>query len=107
MVLQFWNAIDSDAREHRAISERLSSESVAVVGVCVAHDLDQAKSLARKHGLNSPSFWDRSDGPISKRYHLESWPSVWVLDRSATIRFRGWGGNAVDQAVNALLTSGE
>ena len=30
-----------------------------------------------------------------------------VLDRNATIRFRGWGGNAVDQGVKALLKSGE
>ena len=107
VVLQFWNASDSDAQEHHAMAERLSSDSVAVVGVCVARDLDQAKSLARKHDVNSPSFWDRSDGPISRSYHLESWPSVWVLDRSATIRFRAWGGNAVDQAVKALLKSGE
>ena len=107
VVLQFWNASESDAVEHRELAERLSSESVAVVGVCIASDLDLARSLARKHAVTSPSFWDRSDGPISKSYHLESWPSVWVLDRNATIRFRGWGGTGVNQAVAQLLKSGE
>lgn len=107
VVLRFWSAKDSDAEEHRELAVRLSSESVAVVGVCVARNIERARALVRKHQLTTPLFVDTEDGPISKTYHVESWPNVWVLDRNATIRFRGWGGSGVDQKVKELLKSGE
>ena len=47
-----------------------------------------------------PSFRDGAQGAISKAWNVESWPTVYVIDRKGVIRYRNVRGQALDHAVS-------
>ena len=48
-------------------------------------------------------FRDGAQGPISKAWNVDSWPTVYVLDRKGVIRYRNVRGQALDHAVEKLV----
>ena len=46
---------------------------------------------------------DGTRGPISKRWNVTGWPTIYVLDHKGVIRYKGVRGEAMDEAVDTLL----
>ena len=53
-----------------------------------------------------PSFWDGGNtrGPIATGWGVSGWPTIYVLDHQGRIRYTGVRGEAMDEAVEKLLT---
>jgi len=52
-----------------------------------------------------PFFWDggNTNGPIAKKYGVQSWPTIYVLDANGVIRYKNVRGAKMDEAVETLL----
>ena len=66
----------------------------------------------RNASRNSRHKWpnrgpDGTGGPISTRWNVSGWPTIYVLDHEGRIRFRGVRGEAMDRAVDQLLAEME
>ena len=90
----------------RSLVKRLADEPFALVGVNSDSDLDMLHSAMEEENITWPSFWNGSEGtrgPISAKWNVKGWPTIYVLDHNGTIRYKGTRGEAMDEAVDTLL----
>jgi peroxiredoxin len=107
VVLLFWSAlcpVESEAREFRRLVEQMDGKSFALLGIHADNNTERARTVAEENQMSWPSFQDAREGPISKTYNINSWPTIYVLDRKGVIRYRGLYHRAdIAAAVDRLL----
>ena len=53
--------------------------------------------------MNWSSFRDAREGPISRTYNINGWPTIYVLDRKGVIGYRGlYHGGQVAKGITQL-----
>ncbi len=90
----------------RSLVKRLENEPFALIGVNSDADLEQLKPRLVEEQITWRSFWNGPEGtggPISKKWNVSGWPTIYVLDHEGKIRFKGVRGEAMDKAVDQLL----
>jgi cytochrome oxidase Cu insertion factor (SCO1/SenC/PrrC family) len=82
----------------------MDGKEFALVGIHADDNTERAKAAAEKFGMKWPSFADAREGPISKTYNINGWPTIYVLDRKGVIRYRGlYLANQIPTAAEKLL----
>ncbi len=89
----------------RSLVERLRAEPFAIVGVNSDKDRAALKKTLVAEKITWRSFWNggSTSGPISTRWNVSSWPTIYVLDAEGRIRFKNVRGEKLDAAVDQLL----
>ncbi len=107
VVLVFWGSwcgpCMTQVPNERELVARLKGQPFALLGVDCEEDRDAARQVMAREQMTWPNWFDgaQGTGPIANRYHVRSYPSVFVLDAKGIIRSRGVGG--IDEAVDKLL----
>jgi peroxiredoxin len=94
VTLLFWSATcftENDTREFNRLVEQMDGKAFALIGIYADDNAEKAKAAAEKFEMKWPSFQDAREGPISKVYNINGWPTIYVLDRKGVIRYRGLG----------------
>jgi hypothetical protein len=78
-------------REFNRLVEQMDGKEFALIGIYADDNAEKAKAAAEKFEMKWPSFEDAREGPISKVYNINGWPTIYVLDRKGVIRYRGLG----------------
>lgn len=92
--------------EHeRSLVKRLEGKPFALIGVNSDNDREELKGVLVEERITWRSFWNggSTNGPISRAWKVNGWPSIWVIDGKGVIRYKGVRGPAMDQAVDTLL----
>ena len=89
----------------RSLVKRLSGKPFALLGVNSDRDREKIKQTVKEKGLTWRSFWNGggTSGPISTKWNVRGWPTIYVLDEQGVIRFKNVRGEAMDKAVDGLL----
>jgi hypothetical protein len=90
----------------RSLVKRLAGEPFALIGVNSDKDLEELQDVLVEENITWRSFWNGPDGtggPISTRWNVHGWPTIYVLDHEGKIRFKNVRGEAMDKAVDQLL----
>jgi len=89
----------------RSLVKRLNGKPFALLGVNSDRDREKIKETVKEKGLTWRSFWNGGGtrGPISTKWNVRGWPTIYVLDADGVIRFKNVRGEAMDMAVDALL----
>lgn len=92
----------------KALTERLEKQPFVLLGINSDRDREKLKSAIIAEEITWRSWFDgaASDGPIAKRWNVQSWPTIIVLDKEGVIRFRGLphhASKALNDAVDSLL----
>ena len=89
----------------RSLVKRLADEPFALIGVNSDEDREALKEVLKKEEITWRSFWNGGStaGPISTRWNVRGWPTIYVLDAEGKIRFKNVRGEAMDHAVDTLL----
>jgi hypothetical protein len=87
----------------RELVARLKDHPFALLGVDCKDDREAARKAMAREGMTWPSWYDGAAdrGPIAERYHVRSYPSIFVIDAQGIIRVRQYF--TVDQDVDKLL----
>ncbi len=108
VVLNFWGVWCSSCMamvpEERKLVERMAGKPFALIGVNSDEDQAKLKQVVEKERMTWPSFRDGAQGPISKAWNVDNWPTVYVLDRNGVIRYRNVRGQALEHAVERLVS---
>ncbi|MBI3407732.1 MAG: hypothetical protein HY040_05175 [Planctomycetes bacterium] len=86
--------------------KRLENSPFALIGVNSDQDREKLKKTLEDEKITWRSFWNGpkgTGGPISAAWHVQSWPTIYVLDGDGVIRYRNVRGEAMDRAVDELL----
>ena len=90
----------------RSLVKRLAGEPFALIGVNSDKDLEARQDVLVEENITWRSFWngpEGTSGPISTRWNVRGWPTIYILDHEGKIRFKGPRGEAMDKAVDQLL----
>ena len=89
----------------RSLVKRLAGEPFALIGVNSDGDRAELKKVLEKENITWRSFWNGggTSGPISKKWNVSGWPTIYVLDAKGVIRYKNVRGNALDTALAKLL----
>ena len=89
----------------RSLVKRLENEPFALIGVNSDQDREALKQVLIDESITWRSFWNggSTSGPISKRWNVSGWPTIYILDHHGVIRFKNARGEAMDKAVDQLL----
>ena len=90
----------------RSLVKRLENSPFALIGVNSDSDLDALKKRMKEENITWRSFWNGpkgTGGPLSARWNVSGWPTIYVLDAEGKIRFKGVRGEAMDNAIATLF----
>lgn len=90
----------------RSLVKRLAGKPFALLGINSDKNKDTLKTRMKEENITWRSFWNGpqgTSGPISMRWNVLRWPTIYVLDHTGVIRFKGPRGESMDDAVNQLL----
>ncbi|MCK5942657.1 MAG: hypothetical protein KAI24_11845 [Planctomycetes bacterium] len=86
--------------------KRLHDQPFALIGVNSDKCLPYVRARRRQEQITWRSFWNGplgTAGPISMRWGVTGWPTIFVLDHEGVIRFIGVSDERLDAAVDQLL----
>ena len=92
----------------RSLVKRLEGKPFALVGVNSDQDREKLKPVLEKEQITWRSFWNggSTSGPISQKWRVNGWPTLYVLDRQGVIRHKfigSPGAEKLDKAIDALV----
>ncbi|HMS15299.1 MAG TPA: hypothetical protein PKA37_00560 [Planctomycetota bacterium] len=90
----------------RSLVKRLADKPFALIGVNSDSDLVKLKKRMEEESITWRSFWNGpkgTSGPISARWNVNGWPTIYVIDAQGVIRFRDVRDKQMDAAVDSLL----
>jgi RNA polymerase sigma factor (sigma-70 family) len=109
VVLVFWGTwcgpCMREVPRERELAERLKDKPFALLGVNCDQDKQAAATAIKSERMTWPNWHDGAagEGPIAKRYHIRSYPTLFVIDGQGIIRHKQAIGTGLDMAVDALL----
>jgi hypothetical protein len=76
----------------RSLVKRLKDKPFALVGINSDKDKAELKQIMEKESITWPSFFQGgTDGPISTRWNVHGWPTIYVLDHKMEAESRKAG----------------
>ena len=75
----------------RSLVNQLSDRPFELIGVNSDKDLEMARSAVKENKLPWRSFWNGekgTQGPISVKWNIERWPTLYVIDAKGIIRYK-------------------
>jgi len=90
----------------RSLVKKMKDKPFALIGVNSDKDKEKLRERTQEENITWRSFWNGplgTSGPISEEWGVRGWPTIYILDPQGRIRFHGLRGEAMTEAVNALL----
>ncbi len=88
----------------RSLVKRLEGKPFALLGVNSDQNKEELKKAMEKEQITWRSWFDGGmGGPIAKQWHIDGWPTIYVLDTKGVIRYKEVRGEEMDKAVDTLL----
>jgi hypothetical protein len=90
----------------RSLVKRLEDKPFALLGINSDTDKVELKKAMEKEQITWRSWWNGPEGtggPISTKWNIHGWPTIYVLDHKGVIRFKNVRGEGMDKAVDQLL----
>jgi thiol-disulfide isomerase/thioredoxin len=86
-----------------SLARRMADKPFILLGVNGDDDRDAAKRARSTTGMTWRSWRGGRDGEIIRRWNVDSWPTVYVLDGKGVIRYKNVSGEKLDRAVDELV----
>ena len=90
----------------RSLVKQLAEFPFALIGVNSDDDRDYIRETVKEKNITWRSFWNGPDGPggpISAKWNVKGWPTIYVLDDKGVIHYKGHGGPEIDETIEKLL----
>jgi hypothetical protein len=80
----------ADVPHERSLVKRLQNKPFAIVGINSDKEREAARKACAEKGITWRSFWDGDTrGPIARRWNVQGWPTLYLIDGKGVIRFKG------------------
>ena len=89
----------------RSLVKKMENKPFALIGVNSDQDREALKEVLKTEEITWRSFWNGKEGtggPISTKWNVSGWPTLYVLDHKGVIRQK-WLGSPGEQTIDDLL----
>jgi thiol-disulfide isomerase/thioredoxin len=114
VLLVFWaswcNPCMQAVPHEKELVERFRGRPFELLGVNGDGDKSNAARAIAANHIPWRSFWNGpggGDGPISRAWNVDGWPTVYVIDHRGTIRYRDLHGPDLDAPLEKLVSDAE
>jgi len=83
--------------------QRLADQPFTLLGINSDKSRSALKKIIDEQKITWPQIFDGTRGPIARQWNVKSWPTIYVIDQRAVIRYRNVRGEALEKAVAGLL----
>ena len=97
----------------RSLVKKMENKPFALIGVNSDQDREALKEVLKTEEITWRSFWNGKEGtggPISTKWNVSGWPTLYVLDHKGIIRHK-WlgspGDKVMDEAIERLVKEAE
>ncbi len=96
----------------RSLVKKMEGKPFALVGVNSDRDKADLKKAMEKENITWRSFWNggSTSGPISTRWAVQGWPTLYLIDHKGVIR-KKWvgspGNEVMDKEIDKLVKEAE
>ena len=90
----------------RSLVKEMQDKPFALIGINSDKDKEKLRTRMEEENITWRSFWNGpqgTGGPISAKWGVSGWPTIYILDHKGVIRFKGLRGEKRDKAVDQLL----
>lgn len=90
----------------RSLVQKWKDQPFALIGVNSDANLPYVQARVRQEKITWRSFWNGplgTSGPISSRWGVRSWPTLYVLDHEGVIRFVNLRGQELEKTLALLI----
>ena len=90
----------------RSLVRHLAGKPFSIVGVNSNESQSSIRQIAIEKNITWRSFWNGpkgTDGPISTRWCVTTWPTSYLIDAEGVIRYKNLRGKPLDQAIEKLM----
>jgi hypothetical protein len=96
----------------RSLVKKMEGKPFALVGVNSDQDKAELKKAMAKENITWRSFWNggSTQGPISTRWAVQGWPTLYVIDHKGVIRHKHVGSpgdKVLDDEIEKLVKEAE
>jgi|SRR5881227_2832935 len=92
----------------RSLVKKMEGKPFVLLGVNSDQNRDALKETLKKENITWRSWWNggSTDGPISSKWNVNGWPTMYVIDAKGVIRHKWLGSpgeKVLDEALDALV----
>jgi hypothetical protein len=96
----------------RSLVKRLEGKPFVLLGVNSDRDRAELKKVMEKEKITWRSFWNggSTGGPISSRWDVQGWPTLYLIDAKGVIRHKHLGSpgeKELDEELDKLIAEVE
>jgi thiol-disulfide isomerase/thioredoxin len=107
VVLDFWATwcIPCKAMipHEREMVEKFKGKPFALVSVSVDEEKKELQDFLAAESMPWNHWWEGRDGPLIKKWNVQSYPTIYVIDAKGVIRHKNLRGEELEKAVERLL----
>src|SRR5437667_6048238 len=88
----------------KALVKRLKEQPFALIGINSDGAAEKVKDILAKNEITWRQAIDEStSGPLATKWHVQGWPTIYVIDSKGVIRYRDVRDEAMEKAVDTLV----
>jgi hypothetical protein len=90
----------------RSLVKRLADKPFVLLGINSDTKAAELRRVLEKEQITWRSWWNGpqgTNGPLSRKWNVHSWPTTYVLDSKGVIRYKNVRGEKMDEAVDKLI----
>jgi len=92
----------------RSLVKDLADKPFTILGINSDVDREKLKGTLKEENITWRSWWngpEGTSGPISARWNVHGWPTIYILDAKGVIRYKSVGADEkkIDATIEKLL----
>lgn len=93
----------------REMVRRLADRPFVLLGINSDQSRSALKKTIKDEKITWPNIYDGppGTGPIAKKWNVNGWPTIYVIDHKGIIRHKGLRDDALEEAARRLVRKAE